>query len=150
MKSGFTLIELLIAISIISILATIGFISYAAIQRDARDSRRLSDLRLIEQSLEHLRSKNGQYPIGNNTEPKNIPELLAVMTQFPSDPHADKVYKYSALPAGCDGTTTGCTDYLLCGYQEGTKATNNPTGCGSLSCSITGSGSPCKIGLTAQ
>lgn len=52
---GFTLIELLIAITILVIVSTIGFVSYSNAQVAARDSRRKNDLRYIQTALELYR-----------------------------------------------------------------------------------------------
>jgi len=49
---GFTLIELLVVIAIISILATISFVAYSGVQKNARDSKRQSEINSIAQALE--------------------------------------------------------------------------------------------------
>jgi len=49
---GFTLIELLIVLSIMGVLATLGFQSFTASQKKARDARRKSDLGQIQKALE--------------------------------------------------------------------------------------------------
>lgn len=59
---GFTLIELLVAITIISIIAAVGFTSYNAAQVRGRDAKRKQDLRAIAVALEIYRQKNGRYP----------------------------------------------------------------------------------------
>lgn len=61
-KKGFTLIELLISITIISILIGIGTFSWMSGQVKSRDSRRKSDLKLIQQSLDSYFLANGEYP----------------------------------------------------------------------------------------
>lgn len=50
-KKGFTLIELLIVIAIIGILTAIVTTNLQAVRQRARDTRRKSDLRAIQQSL---------------------------------------------------------------------------------------------------
>ena len=50
--TGFTLIELLIVLSILGVLTTLGFQSFIASQRKARDAQRKSDLNQIQKALE--------------------------------------------------------------------------------------------------
>ncbi len=49
---GFTLIELLVVIAIIAILATVGLVIYANVQKNARDARRRGDITAISKALE--------------------------------------------------------------------------------------------------
>lgn len=50
--SGFTLVELVVVITILAILATIGFISTGRYSSRARDSERLEDVASISKSLD--------------------------------------------------------------------------------------------------
>ena len=147
---GFTLIELLIAISIIATLSTIGFVTYSGVQKDSRDQKRLSSLRLIEQSLEHLRNTTGKYPAGSNLEPQNLVAVSNLMEVVPTDPLSGSVFKYSALPSGCDNLSISCTDFVLCARKDGTKDHYNPPSCSGLSCSVSDSSISCALGLDAQ
>lgn len=61
-KRGFTLIELLIAISIVAVIASIGFVSYSQAQASARDLRRKNDLQAIATALELYYQTNKRYP----------------------------------------------------------------------------------------
>ena len=61
---GFTLVELLVAISILSILSTIGFILYFGVLPKTRDSKRISDLNKLATALEIYYQKNGRYMDG--------------------------------------------------------------------------------------
>lgn len=64
MKKGFTLIELLITIAIIGILMSIGLYTYPNTQKLARDSRRKSDLKQYQTTLENYANKtSGLYPV---------------------------------------------------------------------------------------
>lgn len=63
LKKGFTLIELLITISIIGILAALGFASYSSAQVKARDSQRKSDAAQVQRALELYKSDIKTYPI---------------------------------------------------------------------------------------
>jgi prepilin-type N-terminal cleavage/methylation domain-containing protein len=59
---GFTLIELMVAISIIAVLAAVGFTSYSQSQKLARDSKRKQDIQSIANALELFYGDNRRYP----------------------------------------------------------------------------------------
>lgn len=50
--TAFTLVELIVVITILAILWTIGFLSFNGYTRDARNSTRISDLKIIEKWLD--------------------------------------------------------------------------------------------------
>jgi type IV pilus assembly protein PilE len=58
MKKAFTLLEMLVVIGIISVLVTMGFVSYSTAQKKARDSKRQSDLKSFQAALEQCYSVN--------------------------------------------------------------------------------------------
>lgn len=70
-RSGFTLVELLIVVIIISTLATVALVTYAAQQRDANDNIRKGNATTISEALERYYAKNNEYPsvidLVNNT-----------------------------------------------------------------------------------
>ncbi len=57
-KKGFTLVELIIVVAIIAVLASISFMALSGETSEARDSRRLSDLKTIEDSVSTSNAKN--------------------------------------------------------------------------------------------
>jgi prepilin-type N-terminal cleavage/methylation domain-containing protein len=59
---GFTLVEILVVVVIITILATIGTLTYAGFQSQSRDQKRSANAHLIADSLERYYEKNGEYP----------------------------------------------------------------------------------------
>jgi prepilin-type N-terminal cleavage/methylation domain-containing protein len=61
-KKGFTLIELLIVIAVIGILASVVLVGLGPVQKQGRDSRRISDLRQVQNGLEIYYNKCGYYP----------------------------------------------------------------------------------------
>jgi len=61
--SGFTLIELLIVISIIGVLVSVAIASYSTAQKKSRDSRRVSDMKAIQNAWEQYYADNSAtYP----------------------------------------------------------------------------------------
>lgn len=60
--NGFTLIELLVVISIIAILVATATVSWTNAQVKGRDSKRKTDLKSIQESLELYYLANGKYP----------------------------------------------------------------------------------------
>ena len=59
---GFTLIEMLIVIAVISILAGIVLVGVTGFQETARDTKRIGDLRGVQNSLELYYTRCGFYP----------------------------------------------------------------------------------------
>ena len=109
-KTWFTLIELIVVITILSILWTIAFVSLQWFSRDARDSKRISDLRSIEKSLAFHRTKGNLYPLPENQVDityswslarsqwyfwKSLLPILWGITTAPTDPVTGKEYSYS-------------------------------------------------------
>jgi len=93
-KKGFTLIELLVVIAIIGILSATVVTSLASAQEKARDAKRISDVRELQQALDIYQIKNGKYPITNwtcsyegswQTSPLAV-GLEAYMPNLPVDP----------------------------------------------------------------
>lgn len=129
MKSirGFTLIELLISISIIAILATLGFEMFQAVYRSSRDSRRQSDLKFIQSALEDYRADQLYYPASSSLTPGGslIAGSKTYMTKVPNDPTANPDYSYVASPAGCNNTSVNCTSYCLFAQMETTTLTSD-------------------------
>ncbi len=61
-RFGFTLVELLVVIFIISLLVTLGTITYNNSVQKSRDSKRKNDLQTIKQALETYFQQNNKYP----------------------------------------------------------------------------------------
>jgi len=93
-KNGFTLIELLIVMAILGVLAAVVIVSFPAAARKARDSRRRSDLKQYQISLEaYANRNNGLYPhsllTGSTGEIHNystLCTLLGLTAPCPDDP----------------------------------------------------------------
>lgn len=61
-RRGFTIIELLVVIVVLGIISTLSFVGYLNIQKQSRDSQRMSSAVVVSESLEKYFSKNGEYP----------------------------------------------------------------------------------------
>ena len=67
-KTWFTLVELIVVITILAILWTIAFISLQWYSKQARDSKRISDISNIKTSLELFALQTWKYPSPDNSE----------------------------------------------------------------------------------
>lgn len=121
-KNGFTLIELLIVISIIAVLSAIGLVAYGNFLKNSRDSRRQSDLKLIQSALEEYYADQTFYPgsmsfsstfsltnaTGNPASPAPSP-VKAYLNSTPIGPTGSAEYRYQGFKFDTAGTS-----YLAC------------------------------------
>ena len=104
---GFTLIELLVAVAIISVLLSVGLVSYSSFQKNARDTQRRRDLDQIKIALEAYFQENLVYPVDSGGKIKcgattfNWGERLVCgatpivyMESLPKDPKSTSPYIY--------------------------------------------------------
>lgn len=64
LTEGYTLLELLVVIGLITVLMSFGAASYSAAQQKARDSKRRSDLKVLQNAMEQYYSVcKFKYPI---------------------------------------------------------------------------------------
>jgi prepilin-type N-terminal cleavage/methylation domain-containing protein len=145
-NSGFTIVELLIVIVVIGILAAITIVAYNGIQLRARDSRRLSDMKSIEQALTlYSLDNNGGYPGCNNVtyvpggalqgcalsaiSPSLVPKY---MSTFPVDPinTGNDIFQYAVgFRKTSDTTYTGDqSNNYITGMHLETQVGNINTG----------------------
>ena len=103
-NSGFTLIELIVVVAIIAVLAAsiISFINPFEIQKNSRDSIRVSNLNSLAQALELYFAQNKSYPAGSSN--KLVPDEITALKNFNSrfevsDPSGCEVY-YKKTTAG--------------------------------------------------
>ncbi len=61
-QKGFTIVELLIVIVVIGILATLVIVTFAGIQKKARDSQRQTDIQAVNAQVEAFYTQYGFYP----------------------------------------------------------------------------------------
>ena len=109
-KQAFTLIELIIVITILAILWTIAYISMVWYIEEARDYTRMSDMHVMETSLEIFQLNAWKYPETTNgftvtyswsevwsqwTFWKSTKTNIGNWDRGPNDPLTDKEYTYS-------------------------------------------------------
>lgn len=109
-KNGFTLVEILVVATIIAVLSGLGFVSYATLSKQSRDSRRIADLQNLRSALEFYNSEAGQYPLSANI---NVLVTEGYLQSIPKDPKTEENYIYYSL----DGSS-----YELCTNLEGSDA----------------------------
>ena len=124
-SKGFTLVELLVVITIIAILATVGFAAFSSTQKGARDATRKGDINAIANALEQTYS-NGLYSellpsyFSDGTVPQDPRDPPGVSTSGPFPPNPFPVLcgasnnlkcEYCERPGGLGmGNCTGATD----------------------------------------
>lgn len=132
-NSGFTLLELLVVIGIMGILIAIGVQSYTALNKQARDGRRIADLQSVRTALESYRAQNGAYP--TNLSPI-VPS--GYLNALPTDPVPERQYTYLQIT-----TAQGQASYALCASKE-LPGTLPASGCAGQNC---GSAAVCNYQL---
>ncbi len=138
---GFTLVELLVVITIISILASSGFVVFSGVQKQARISKRGEDLRAIKTALEVYYQANKVYPstanggapiwtsqcagsVGNGTTSDQVVPSQVIQGQtinfvpsymqiFPSDPSMNIVSNTSCYRYKSDGVNYKLQDFSV-------------------------------------
>jgi type II secretion system protein G len=138
-KKGFTLIELLVVIAIIGLLSTLAVVALGSARSKARDAKRLSDLRAVQNGLEMYYAEKAAYPTaasGVTLGSTNAACLNAAagfttagctsafLTPVPADPGSNS-YVYTSA----DGTTYSIVATLettMNNYSQGITA--SPSG----------------------
>ncbi len=95
-KKGFTLIELLIVIAILGLLASIVLVGLGGARAKARDSRRIADLRQVQNALEIYYATKGEYPNVSSWGDLSTALINANIgiTQISNDPLSGHTYAY--------------------------------------------------------
>lgn len=106
-KKGFTLIEMAVVLLIIGILAGIVLRNIGGFGVQARDSRKIADLGLINNYIAQYYANNGKFPVGSSSD-----ELLTALKTSPG---------INNLPSG-----TTSVIYYSCAEGSGFVATSNP------------------------
>lgn len=117
-KNGFTFIEILVVVTIISLLAATGAISYTQFLKQSRDAKRKTDIEQIRAAVEMYKSNNGIYPLSINLStcsPGAITDAnTTYLSKIPNDPKCSTyVYYYSST----DGST-----YTIAAFLENSSS----------------------------
>lgn len=108
---GFTLTELLIAITVIGILATVGFFGVNNILASTRDRTHEGNIRAIAAALEDYYGDNGEYPLASELNTNNSVTELST---------TDLNNVKSVLPELSSSNLTGPQNYkffAFCSYR---------------------------------
>ena len=97
-KLGFTLIEVLIVIFIIGLLASVILVGLGAFRQRGRDTRRIADLRSVQNGLELYYSKTGYYPPPSDWSgvQNELVNAGIGIENIPSDPDRAHSYEYAS------------------------------------------------------
>lgn len=121
-SKGFTLVELIIVGAIIAVLASSVIFVFPGVQRGARDSRRKSDLKQYQTSLEKwANTHNGFYPYAGGAILTDATALCSAPYSIDSacstTPSGTNTYRYSANGSGAAGAATA-TNFVLWAQLE--------------------------------
>ncbi len=133
-RLGFTLMEMLIVIAIISILISLGIVSFSSAQKKARDSKRRADMKAVQNAWEQYYADNdGVYPATCSVPVNYLPAGL------PIDPKNSSPYVYDFSSGHC-----AASSYCFCALLE--SGTGNAQSAASGSTCSYGSGSYYCVG----
>jgi prepilin-type N-terminal cleavage/methylation domain-containing protein len=126
---GFTLIELLIVIAIIGILISVAVVSYASVQKKSRDSRRVNDMKAVQNAWEQFYADNSaSYPADCSFSVTPTPGVMSgtyLPGGLPPDPKSGT--PYPAMYAGWSSCATNT--YCFCAGVENAGSANAATDC---------------------
>ena len=131
-KRGFTLIELLVVIAIIGILATLAVVALQQARQNARDSKRMADMKQVQTAMELFFSENGRYPTTEEWNSGTITSNASgevFMYSIPTAPspadgdclEASNTYIYVPQNDGASYTIDFCTGKQISDLPEGIK-----------------------------
>ena len=113
-RKGFTLIELLVVIAIIALLSTLAVISLSSAREDARDSKRLADVRAMQSAVELFINQQGVAPaIGTWADLFSATKLGGAGLSTPIQDPGNNEYRYCV-------DTVNTSRYLLQATMEST------------------------------
>lgn len=117
---AFTLLELLVVVTILGILATVGFGQYQTSQMKARDGQRKSDLSNIARALEMYYNDYSQYPKDNGSGNMVIGEGgSAISLNWGAGFETSDTIYMKVLPRDPRATSEGSSDWDYCYMSSG-------------------------------
>lgn len=102
-KQGFSLIELMVTMGIIGLLSVISVVTIGNVRSNARDTKRINDIRQLATALEMYEIDHGAYPScsGKSNDLTGgwytclVPALADYVSPLPQDPqNTPQVYSY--------------------------------------------------------
>ncbi len=126
-KPAFTLIELLVVIAIIGILATLAVVSLQNARKNARDAKRIADIRQVQTALELYYNDVGEYPAEATSSiayGSNIYMAVYPTAPTPADGDCadeDNAYIYTQQNLGTSYTIDFCLGTYTGGLTAGSK-----------------------------
>lgn len=155
-QKGFTLIELLVVLLIIGLLATISVVALGTARAKGRDTRRLTDVKGIQNALELYFLDNNAYPAVSSATVLGTPDsgttptgrfdttgfgvstgtgTPVYMVKVPANPTPNgAAYTYTSTDAAGTACTASCASYTLTfnlesgagGYTSGAHTATPP------------------------
>ena len=127
-QRGFTVVELLITVGIISILtaAIVAVIRPLDYIKRSRDTRRISDLKVIQTALEQYYGSENSYPGSVPTDGSALvnPEgTVTFLNMTPKDPESPSK-NYCYFQGACSGGSADSSKYTLCASLEMSSGTS--------------------------
>ena len=114
--SSFTLVEMLVVVAVVGILASALLVSLGGSRAKARDARRISDLREVQNALELYYDREEEYPEVDHRgtrdsweELKTELENAGITSHIPDDPINEGEYKYVYANCGVNNNQ----EYML-------------------------------------
>lgn len=98
-KKGYSIVEIIIVITIIGILATIGYLVYNGLQRDTRSKTKATQIAAISEALEKYHEENGEYLSCEDMASDTAGDLLGIDQSFFSMPGSNKLNSFTD---GCE------------------------------------------------
>ena len=163
MKRGFTLIELLVVVAIIGMLSSVVLASLNTARGNARDARRLSDIKQIHTALELFQNTFGSYPTSSGArcfgasscwggvisgDATLVSALAPYISNIPEDPSSNRgigdryLYVNGSVSKGC-GVQTVVGKFIVWMPEKVTPTTDAECKgvgffacCASVSCSV--------------
>lgn len=139
--------ELLIVIAIIGILVSISVVSYSSAQKKSRDSRRVNDMKAVQNAWEQYYADNSaNYPAGCAFSATPAPGVMSgtyLPGGMPTDPQKGTTYVSIATGWG----NCAPASYCFCAGLENANGGNATTDCAGLAAPAGYSGLYCVKNL---